>query len=591
MMDNTILRVRVTTYYMKTEKRERRRYIVEKKKLQYLNSIYQKPSYDKNNEYHDILTWVYRDENTGEKCIKEIIDPQIQYYVLKPEAETDYKLAYAFLDQLVKRKCKFRELLRDMAIALGVSEDFKKMASNREFGKIKEMLFKSGLIFGADLDIEDFNMRQFLNTCESEKNYLSKSYFDIECDTRGFKGFPDQREAPCPINAITLVVTENKTSYTFLLRNKHNPLIEKLEKNLKSFIKKLEKKFEPDFGKLNYDIRFFDKENQLLRDFMDVINETKPDFCSAWNANFDIQTIMNRWINRYGDDASELMCHPDFSHPVCYFFDDTKHQKYSEKGDYLCCSSYTIFTDSLINFATLRKGLGERRSYKLNDIAFEELGDLKEDYSEVSDNLGDLPYIDYEKFVMYNIKDVLLLKKLEEKNKDLEQQYQLSLLTGTRFHKVMKKTVSLVNLRYDHYLKQGIVPCCNMNVNYTGEQSSGEKFQGAVVCDPTLNGHEGIKINGKKSMFIFENGIDFDLAALYPNIIRSNNIDSTTQEGKLVINKEDNPDNPILSKYADGSLINQFMDSLNSKDYVYISTNFFGLQSIDQLMKEYEGVE
>ena len=44
------------------------------------------------------------------------------------------------------------------------------------------------------------------------------------------------------------------------------------------------------------------------------------------------------------------------------------------------------------------------RSKKLNDVGMSELKDTKLDYSEEA-NIKTLPYVDYKKFVKYNIKD------------------------------------------------------------------------------------------------------------------------------------------------------------------------------------------
>ena len=52
----------------------------------------------------------------------------------------------------------------------------------------------------------------------------------------------------------------------------------------------------------------------------------------------------------------------------------------------------------------VRKGQGVLPSKKLNDVGRAELKDEKLDYSEEA-NIKTLPYVDYKKFVKYNIKD------------------------------------------------------------------------------------------------------------------------------------------------------------------------------------------
>jgi len=560
--------------------------------LQLLNTIYDKPKYrpEDKNQYYDILTYVYRDESTGKKSIKEVISPKFSYYVIKEECETNFKLAEATMEELDKRNCRYQDLLRDMCIVMGKDEEFKSLQKRKEFGKVKEMTFHSGLFFGADINIEDYSINQWILDNPDAKNIkLSKSYLDIECDTTDYKGFPDEHEAPCPINVITYVNADDSSSHTFILRKTKRPetveQIKKLEKACKSgkYQEYLKKKFEADFGEIKYNFYFYDSEIELLEDCLQCINEYKADYCGIWNMTFDILTMINRWEFLTGRPKEELFCHPDFSNSVCNFYEDNKHQKHGDKNTAFTLTSYTQFVDLLIIFAAIRRGMGERESYKLTDICLEEIGQTKEKFDDDADNLTDLINKNFRKFITYNIKDVLLMKKLEEKNNDIDTLYQISLLTGTRFSHTMRKTVSLANLKYKTFLHQGRVPWCNMNTNYTENNSSAETFEGALVADPNLNAHEGIKIYGNKSMFIFDNVIDFDLAALYPNIIRAFNVSITTQFGKLIITDE----NQITQKEGE-RMVQAFMEGLNSRDYGYIGIRFFGLDPIEKLCEKLE---
>ena len=62
--------------------------------------------------------------------------------------------------------------------------------------------------------------------------------------------------------------------------------------------------------------------------------------------------------------------------------------------------------------------MGLRESYKLDDIAEHELGQKKIDYGDQS--LADLSQSDWQTFVDYNIQDVNLLVRMEEKLRYLE---------------------------------------------------------------------------------------------------------------------------------------------------------------------------
>ena len=100
-------------------------------------------------------------------------------------------------------------------------------------------------------------------------------------------------------------------------------------------------------------------------------------------------------------------------------------------------------------------------------------------------------------------------------------------------------------------------------------------MEGIVVADPNLVDEIGMEILGKMSKFLFENCIDFDLSSLYPSIILAFNISPETCEGKIDI--RDNDGNDISS---------EFVDDYTSRDYVNFAQKWFGVTSIDDMIKE-----
>jgi len=301
-----------------------------------------------------------------------------------------------------------------------------------------------------------------------------------------------------------------------------------------------------------------------------------PDFCGIWNASFDMQTIMNR-LDKLGRKKENIMCHPDFPLKRCFYYEDRKVQKPADKGDYFESCSYTQYIDLMNLYASLRKASGERESYSLDAICNNELGFAKINYSEVA-NIKTLPYENYFLFLKYNINDVLLLKQLEEKNKDINMLYSLADETRTRMNKAMRKTISLRNLAHKFYFDQGYIMGNNHNNVYNKDNESNEKFAGALVGDPLLNTPTGIKLNGKRSKFVYESVIDFDLSALYPSIIRAFNIDTTTQYGRLIIDGM-----PPTKEYDAGG---QFLEHLESQDWIEIGKKWFNLPSTEELINE-----
>ena len=233
------------------------------------------------------------------------------------------------------------------------------------------------------------------------------------------------------------------------------------------------------------------------------------------NNVFDIPYTIAR-IERLGMDPVQVMCHKDFQVKEVYYKKDTRNFAIANKGDFFKISAYTKYIDQMIIYAGNRKGQGELRSYALNYVAQEEIQDKKLDYSEDA-NIKTLPYVNYKKFVMYNIKDVLLQMGIERRTKDIDGIYQRAYTNATKYDKIFKQTVFLKNRAYVEYYKQGFIIGNNINTNYNYNEDSSskdedddEKFAGALVADPLLNTHMGIELFGSPSMFIFDNVVDMD---------------------------------------------------------------------------------
>jgi len=516
-----------------------------KSKYQFLNTIYFRPTYNKKyaqtfkEEYgdaiNDFMAIIYRDENTNEKKLHIIPNPKIQYYVANDDVEINEEAPSQIeLDKVHIEKVPYKYLLESLCQVKdeyeGTKTDFTryyrdgKKSKGYTYEANKFHLFNR--IFASDIDIEDYCKGNFIDSFpNASRTLLTKSYTDIEVDSIDINGFPNQEDALCPVNAITTYFDEKKAFFTLLLRNPDNPQIEKLEKNKKKFIKKLQKEFGKEY---KFVINWFDDELDLIQTYFDLINRYKPDFNMIYNLGFDLVYMLNRIgqlngfdrldrdVNRkyeFRDLCAEYVSHPDFPEylRVAYYIPDTRNQKASEKIDQFKVSSYTQWVDQLCLYASLRKGK-ELESYSLSDVSQKELKDDKLKYSDSGYNIKTLPYKDYEMFVMYNIKDVLLQVKLEEKNHDLDLLYSIADITKTRLMKAMRKTVSIKNMKHHFDIDQNYVQGNNHNQNYGTSEQSGptEQFQGAFVADPNLNGYNGTIINGSHSRFIYDYVIDYD---------------------------------------------------------------------------------
>lgn len=483
----------------------------------------------------DVCTVVYKDMSTGEKHMMEIEHPLMRMYVVKPEKlNTSYYPEFLPHDECDEYIVPFNEVLPQIArIAGGKYKQF--MDWCKETGNYYQMkkLHHYPGVLGTDFPYENyFRIEWMLHYAQKGLDEtISKQYMDIEVDTIDIKGMP--KEGECPINAITVVDDDLKTCFTFLLRNPKNPQIEAFEANIESFIAKLHAAFDESYGEIKYRIYMYDDEVELIRDMFRLVNTLKRDFMLIWNLPFDIPYIMAR-LNYLGIDPSEIMCHPDFKYKYCWFKKDRRNFDFKTKKDIFRLASYTVFQDQMINYAKVRKGQAEIPSLKLNAIGLTELNDEKLDYSDEA-NIKTLPYVDYEKFVMYNIKDVLLQFGIENKCKDLETIFQRAYDNATDYDSIFSQTIFLKNCVFmDYYRNLNLIKGNNVNIKYDSYEDdekaeddleeyeldeNGEPdwtrpishgFEGALVGNPVNNDNVGEFLYGRQSKYVFSHVIDFD---------------------------------------------------------------------------------
>jgi DNA polymerase elongation subunit (family B) len=148
-----------------------------------------------------------------------------------------------------------------------------------------------------------------------------------------------------------------------------------------------------------------------------------------------------------------------------------------------------------------------QESYRLDAIAQFELGEGKISYEEY-DNLHQLYRLNYQLFIEYNIKDVDLILKLEDKLKLLELALTLAYDTKTNYDDVFAQTRMWDALTYNHLMNQNIV------VPPRVVKDKDAAFEGAFVKDPQVGLHNWVA--------------SFDLNSLYPHLMMQYNISPET---------------------------------------------------------------
>jgi len=181
---------------------------------------------------------------------------------------------------------------------------------------------------------------------------------------------------------------------------------------------------------------------------------------------------------------------------------------------------YTLVGLAVLDYLHLYKKFtySQQESYRLDHIAHVELGEKKLDYSEM-ETLHQLYKLDYQKFIDYNIKDVELVDKLEDKMRLIEQALTIAYDAQVNYGDVFTQVRMWDVLIHNYLLDRNIV------IPPKDFQGKDSKYAGAYVKDPQTGMHDWV--------------MSFDLNSLYPHLIMQYNI---------------SPDTFVESEYEDVSL-------------------------------------
>lgn len=467
----------------------------------------------------DFLFILFKDCDTGSKKTHIIYEPLFTFYQLKPEYQTpDHNLDFIEKEKVVPRTCKYADLLRAIA---EVTDNTQFYMNNLADGNNSEnrKLHTCTDIFMSDMNVENYYRFLFNLSYKNEPFKLSKGFMDIETDIRYSNGeFPEPGEVP--INAIAYCDDTNGVVYQFLLNDKRNPLIQQYKdsfatneapEDLRQFVINAvggyKKAVKYGIDKLRYRIVFFDDELELITKMFQVINTTTPDFVEFWNMAFDFNYIIAR-LENFGVSATDIICDSRIKQGFLKFYIDVKNKnEYAERGDFASLSSFSVYTDQMIQFASRRKGRGRYPSFKLDAIGEIVAGVKKLDYSHITNNIGELPYLDYKTFSFYNVMDVIVQKCIEVCTQDLEYVFTKCLTNNTIYSKAHRQSVYLANRFAKDYYDYGYIIGNNKNL---WNEKPKTKFPGAMVGDPLHNDERiMVYINGRPTL-LCDNDVDFD---------------------------------------------------------------------------------
>jgi len=241
-----------------------------------------------------------------------------------------------------------------------------------------------------------------------------------------------------------------------------------------------------------------DSEYSLLQRFIDWWDRNVPDVITGWNVQlYDVPYICRR-LNRVLGEKQMKRFSPWGLNTENEIYVSGRKQVYFDVGgitqlDYL--DLYKKFTYKA------------QESYRLDHIAEVELGQKKLDHSEF-DTFKDFYTNGWQKFVEYNIKDVELVDRLEDKMKLIELALTMAFDAKVNFGDVFYQVRMWDNIIYNYLKKRNIV------IPPKKRTAKDEKYAGAYVKEP---------ISG-----IYDWVVNFDLNSLYPHLIMQYNISPET---------------------------------------------------------------
>ena len=243
-----------------------------------------------------------------------------------------------------------------------------------------------------------------------------------------------------------------------------------------------------------------DDEYNLCKKFLRFWEENCPDAISGWNIKFfDIPYIVNRFNKILGEDETKKLS------PWGYINSRKTVMNNRELTAYDFVGVSTL--DYIELYRWYAPGGKSQESYSLNNICNVELGESKISYEEF-DNLHQLYKLNHQKFIEYNIKDVELVLKLEQKLKLIELGLTLAYDTKTNYEDIFAQTRMWDSLIYNYLFERKIIVPPKSNNSKTAA------FEGAYVKEVQVGKHDWVA--------------SFDLNSLYPHLMMQYNISPET---------------------------------------------------------------
>ena len=291
---------------------------------------------------------------------------------------------------------------------------------------------------------------------------------EVACEN----GFPNPEEAIEPLLSITIKNHQNKQILVWGIG---------------------------DYNNTRDDVTYVkcDSEKMLIQEFLTFWEKNQPDVVTGWNTEFfDIPYICNRIKNLY--DAKEINRLSPWGN-----VSDRQVYKMGRKQQV-----YDILGVSHLDYYDLYRKFTytNRESYRLDHIAHVELGESKDD--NPYETFREWYLKDFQSFIDYNIQDVEIVDRLEDKMRLIELCLTMAYDAKVNYMDVLGSVKYWDILIYNELRKKNIV------IPQKIQREKSEKFEGAYVKDPIVGLHKWV--------------MSFDLNSLYPHLIMQYNISPET---------------------------------------------------------------
>jgi len=248
----------------------------------------------------------------------------------------------------------------------------------------------------------------------------------------------------------------------------------------------------------NVTYNYCPSEYELLSNFINYWMVDVPDVITGWNIElYDIPYICKRLNRVLGEKLMKRFSPWGLVTEGETYIKGRKYTTFDVGGvtqlDYL--NLYKKFTYKV------------QESYRLDYIAEVELGQKKLDHSEF-DTFKDFYTQGWQKFIEYNIVDVELVDRLEDKMKLIELALTMAYDAKVNYADVFYQVRMWDNIIYTYLKKRNIV------IPPKNKTQKDEKYAGAYVKEPIPGMYDWV--------------VSFDLNSLYPHLIMMYNISPET---------------------------------------------------------------